>query len=330
MAKRKRRHRVRYDRILVTAGVLVVLIILLVSCVNSCGKDKDTPDTPTTPIATTEPTDPTSGSGTEGTKTGEPDGSSAQLDTTGYSKITMAKDQIYQGDLILVNRENVYRFPSDTENIVSVYLNKLSTYGVKDAELSLDQNVIKQFNALMQAHYEATYDTDIIIIRGYRTKEEQASLSAANADVPAAGYTELHTGLSFCLGLSPQGYYNTEGNHAWVQDNMPAYGFILRYPEGKDAVTGEKASTYQFRYVGVPHAIYITENQLTLEEYLESLKDYTFGKKTLKLQIGDSQYEVYYTPAEATGDTTVYVPANGNYTISGNNSDGFIVTCKLN
>ncbi len=329
MAQRKRRHRVRYDRILVTAGVLVVLIILLVSCVRSCGKEDDTPQTPTTPIATTAPNGSQSGENGDTTST-DTNSNTDQPDTTGYSKISVSKDKIYQGDLILVNRENVYRFPSDTSNLVSVYLNKLSTYGVKDAELSLDKHVIEQFNALLQAHYNATYDTDIIVIRGYRSKEEQASLSAANADTPAAGYTELHTGLSFCLGLSPQGYYNTEGDHAWVQNNMPAYGFILRYPEGKDAVTGEKASTYQFRYVGVPHAVYITENNLTLEEYLESLKGYTFGKKTLKLQIGDSQYEVYYTPADATGDTTVYVPANGSYTISGNNSDGFIVTCKLN
>lgn len=328
--RKKRRYRVRYDRILVVAGMLIVLIILLVSCMKSCGTEEETPQTPTTPISTTAPTPGQENSGGTATTGTNKDGSTENLDLTGYSKINVAKDKIYQGDLILVNRDTVYRFPSDTSNLDSVYLNKLSTYGVKDAFLSLDKNVIKQFNALMQAHYDATYDTDIIVIRGYRSKEDQASLSGANADMPAAGYTELHTGLSFCLGLSPQGYYTNEGDHAWLQEHMPAYGFILRYPEGKEDVTGEAPSTYQFRYVGAPHAVYITENNLTLEEYLASLKEFTFGNKTLKLQIGDSQYEVYYTPAASTGETTLYVPANGNYTLSGNNTDGFIVTCKLN
>jgi len=142
MAQRKRRHRVRYDRILVTAGVLVVLIILLVSCVRSCGKEDDTPQTPTTPIATTAPNGSQSGENGDTTST-DTNSNTDQPDTTGYSKISVSKDKIYQGDLILVNRENVYRFPSDTSNLVSVYLNKLSTYGVKDAELSLDKHVIE-------------------------------------------------------------------------------------------------------------------------------------------------------------------------------------------
>ena len=54
----------------------------------------------------------------------------------------------------------------------------------------------------------------------------------------------------------------------WMAEHCAEYGFILRYPKGKQDVTGIIFEPWHFRYVGVEIATYIMENNLTLEEYL--------------------------------------------------------------
>ena len=53
-----------------------------------------------------------------------------------------------------------------------------------------------------------------------------------------------------------------------MAEHCAEYGFILRYPKGKQDVTGIIFEPWHFRYVGVEIATYIMENSLTLEEYL--------------------------------------------------------------
>ena len=56
----------------------------------------------------------------------------------------------------------------------------------------------------------------------------------------------------------------------WMKDNAHLYGFILRYPKGKEKITGFKYEPWHYRYVGVKHAKMIYEGNLTLEEYLKT------------------------------------------------------------
>ncbi|MBR0208447.1 MAG: D-alanyl-D-alanine carboxypeptidase family protein [Oscillospiraceae bacterium] len=55
----------------------------------------------------------------------------------------------------------------------------------------------------------------------------------------------------------------------WLRENCQDYGFILRFPEGKESITGVMYEPWHFRYVGVPAAKYIMENGLCLEEFVE-------------------------------------------------------------
>ena len=59
-------------------------------------------------------------------------------------------------------------------------------------------------------------------------------------------------------------YYMT-----WLKENAWKYGFILRYPEGEEDITGYSYESWHFRYVGRYHAERISALDLTLEEYLE-------------------------------------------------------------
>ena len=60
---------------------------------------------------------------------------------------------------------------------------------------------------------------------------------------------------------------------AQVAAIAPEYGFVLRFPEGKSDSTGVNYEDWHFRYVGVESAKYMTESNLTLEEYVALLKE---------------------------------------------------------
>lgn len=87
------------------------------------------------------------------------------------------------------------------------------------------------------------------------------------------GHSEHETGLALDIvaadyQLLDSGQELTAENK-WLRKNCYKYGFILRYPEDKEDITGIAYEAWHFRYVGKETAKYITENNLTLEEYLE-------------------------------------------------------------
>lgn len=327
----KRRTVVRYDRIIAVAVIFIILIVLLVSCISSCGKDNSGGDGSSGSDNSTVSTDPASST----PDSTDPSGTdpAAPADPAGYKTAAMDAEAVYTGDLILVNKDHAYHFPDNEDHLVSIYQNKLSTYQAKDWDTLLDKRVIEQFNSLMEGYYNNSHNVDIMVISGYRSKAAQESMNKSKSSETAAGYTEYHTGLNFDLGIFPKGqnsyYYKAEGTYKWISDNMPAYGFILRYPEDKESVTGTKGRSYKFRYVGAPHAAYMTENNLCLEEYLDALKSYTL-QQPLDYKAGEKNYRIYYVPAARSGSTDVSVPTDKEYTISGNNMDGFIVTVEMN
>ena len=57
-----------------------------------------------------------------------------------------------------------------------------------------------------------------------------------------------------------------------LKENAHKYGFILRYPKGKELITGFKYEPWHYRYVGIDVATIIYQNELTLEEYYKTLK----------------------------------------------------------
>ena len=61
-------------------------------------------------------------------------------------------------------------------------------------------------------------------------------------------------------------------SYTHLAQNCSRYGFILRYPKGKEKVTGIEYESWHFRYVGRDAAQFITKNDLTLEEFLKIAK----------------------------------------------------------
>ena len=80
--------------------------------------------------------------------------------------------------------------------------------------------------------------------------------------VAVPGYSEHHTGLAIDLYLESQAVWSK------IHAKLAAYGFILRYPEGKENLTGYGYEPWHIRYVGLQAAKDICEQGVTLEEYL--------------------------------------------------------------
>jgi D-alanyl-D-alanine carboxypeptidase len=107
----------------------------------------------------------------------------------------------------------------------------------------------------------------IVVNSGYRSREEQAVLYEQADDksyVQPPGASEHETGLAVDL-QTPD-----EVSQQWLMDNAWRYGFIVRYPAGKEAITGISSEPWHFRHVGPTVAQQCYENDLCLEEWLNS------------------------------------------------------------
>ncbi len=113
-------------------------------------------------------------------------------------------------------------------------------------------------------------DVEALMRAGYTYRD--AYEEVARETMPP-GCSEHSTGLAFdivSLGyqMLDSGQEKTAENK-WLQEHCMEYGFILRYPKGKEEITAINYESWHYRYVGVEVAQYIMENGLTLEEYLE-------------------------------------------------------------
>ena len=111
----------------------------------------------------------------------------------------------------------------------------------------------------------------------------------------------------------------------------PHYGFIERYQSDKEAITGIAHEPWHFRYVGYPHSEIMRKNNFSLEEYIEFIKEFTYGNSALSSNYNGQLIDVFYVPFDGLSPITISIPEQVVYQVSGNNTDGFIITlwrCK--
>lgn len=90
----------------------------------------------------------------------------------------------------------------------------------------------------------------------------------ADKYVAKAGFSEHQTGLAIDLTNEDRYFVKGTNEAEWLENNCYKYGFIIRYPEGKESITGVAYEPWHIRYVGEEVSRYIYENNITLEEYL--------------------------------------------------------------
>lgn len=119
-------------------------------------------------------------------------------------------------------------------------------------------------NLYISSGYRSYYDQKYIY-NNYVKRDGQTKADTYSA---RAGHSEHQTGLAFDLNSISDSFTNTpEG--LWVHDNCYKYGLILRYPKGKENITGYKHESWHLRYVGVDLAtkLYNNGDWITLEEH---------------------------------------------------------------
>ena len=95
-----------------------------------------------------------------------------------------------------------------------------------------------------------------------------ASLKAGlKLGVATPRYYEHQTGLSLDVKSTVSSPFKKTKEYTWMIKNAYKYGFILRYPENKEDITGYNAEAWHFRYVGEEIAKYIYDENITYDEY---------------------------------------------------------------
>lgn len=244
------------------------------------------------------------------------------------SVITLSQNQIYKGSLILVNPDYSYR--ADPEEPLIPVLDSVP-------EILLQRCAAVLLNKLMQ---EIHGWNSIVPVSGWRSQQEQQKIwndtlrdsgpEFTKKYVALPGHSEHQTGLAIDLGLKQEQIdficpdFPDSGICKLFREKAAKYGFILRYPAGREKITGIGCEPWHFRYVGIPHARIMEENSLTLEEYTEFIRQYPFSRRPYLIQNGMQETAVSYV--KASNPVTIEISDRHPYTVSGNNLDGFILT----
>lgn len=337
MALRTASYRRRYRSRRSSGGPAPVLaVILCVLCLLVAGVFLYQKITDKTPGKDTQ----TSGTSADQTQTdvsGEAENTTPPEETSGgipagYVQISDA--DIHTGDLILVSKAAPFVFPENHQLVTVMEKKSAGSYYVRDYSILLTPVTMDALDRLLVAFYEHHGTRIINVVAGHRTEEFQQHLFDQSAErnglehaqryVAQPGESEHHTGMALDLSLyfsdGTSADFIGTGEYQYIDDHAADYGFILRYPAEKEHITGIGYESWHYRYVGYPHAKIIAEKDFCLEEYLEDLRQYSVDAP-LSVSYDGQAYDIYYCAEDA-----LFVPAEGTYTVSGNNMDGFIVT----
>ena len=143
-----------------------------------------------------------------------------------------------------------------------------------DARLAFDEMAAEALLDDFKLHAFSTYRSFDYQVELYERYVKRDGEEAADRYSARPGYSEHQTGLAFDIGevnrekdWASSRFGNTEAGK-WLASNAHRFGFIIRYPEGKEKVTGYMHESWHFRYVGPEIAEEIYESNSTLEEYL--------------------------------------------------------------
>ena len=202
--------------------------------------------------------------------------------TCGYC---IAEAKGYELDyLVLVNKEN--KLPDDWEETVQL---ETASREFDGKEFQVEKEALAHFNELRESLLAEGIDIELdSCTRSVKYQQDlwdrwtiEYGEDYVKKYVAVPGFSEHHTGLAIDVCLIKDGVVIDDNDDmiaereifAKVHAKLADYGFILRYLEGKEDITGYAYEPWHFRYVGsVEIAKTIYENGMTLEEYLTTAK----------------------------------------------------------
>lgn len=183
---------------------------------------------------------------------------------------------------VLVNKE--FSLPRDYVPADLTEPNILFPFEYADEKKLLRKEAASAIEALFEA--AANEGLRLYGISGYRSYDRQKSIYDTNVATRGEeetnrysampGHSEHQTGLAMDVSTPSIDFHLDSGFAAtpegkWLADNAHRYGFIVRYPKDKADITGYSYEPWHIRYVGIPLATKLYNENLTLEEYTDSM-----------------------------------------------------------
>ncbi len=238
----------------ITAGLTIGTVAIAVAIAATVAgsrpaQSSDTADTAPSPTTTSSSAPATPGGALSGARAG-----AAPLRIDELAGVTFDSDGVLRIDgHVVVNKS--FALPP--------------TFGPGD----LDPAVTAAFEA-MRAEASAS-GLSLWILSGYRSHAHQTDnytqrvaavgQEVADRGMARPGHSEHQTGLAIDVNSLSTSFGATPTGQ-WVAANAHRFGFVIRYPDGKEGVTGFKYEPWHLRYLGVPLATELTASGLTLEE----------------------------------------------------------------
>lgn len=207
----------------------------------------------------------------------------------------------YFNEIKQVSGKNIIQNPANELALVNKLFGLPEEYIPEDlvrADVAFsfgDQKVQKSLlrkeaaDALEQMFAAANKDgMELFAVSGYRSFSRQNQVFIAEVKrsgeekavqaVAFPGNSEHQTGLAMDISSRSAGFglteqFGTTAEGMWLAENAHRFGYILRYPKGKEEVTGYKYEPWHFRYVGKEAATDIYENNWTLEEFFNIVEE---------------------------------------------------------
>lgn len=315
---------------------LAVLLLILVAVSKSCSVDltekKQDPAPPPAPVVNEEKD-----------KTPKEDTLEKGRVTTEYRYEQVRNDSALHTGLLPVYHDDMDYGGERPEDLTSIYSalfdNDTQICAARSTQIYLTQETLEKFTSLIKDLKGQTGADDLMIYDGYVPYTGDTVGNEYWGDgydkTSTCGEHFLGTSIDLLTVASDGSYpeYTGEGKHKWMADNMANYGFIQRYPEGKEELTGQPATKNHIRYVAYPASKIITNKGWCLEEFIEEVKKYDYKDQLVFTDTHGGQYCIYYVPADKGKTTNIPVPIDGDkelkYRISGDGKEGYIVSCMV-
>ncbi|WP_249529467.1 M15 family metallopeptidase [Paenibacillus brevis] len=284
----------RYGRGLVL-GVLMLVLVMVTACA------KDTQGVLPSPSAQEEPGDQNTattdntGENADGSSdepvTPVEDDSTGGENGTGQEPANEEKqpdpaDQVDFSDAqsvtVLVNKE--YALPEDYEPSDLVYPDVRFTFSEKIEKRMMRSEAAAALEKLFDgAEEDGIYLAGVSAYRSHSTQTslfnryvKKDGLEKAKTYSAVPGHSEHETGLAIDVSGSDgkcaaEDCFGDTKEAEWLAKHATEYGFIIRYPEGKEGITGYKYEPWHLRYVGTEISSDIAERGITLEEYYNAV-----------------------------------------------------------
>lgn len=282
--------RVMRNRVIALAALLLIIII----SVKACGGKSDNSNAPSASSSQSDSVKQAEAKSTT-TKKKASDSSKATPEKAEH-KIEQSNGMTFVDGILIVNK--TYSLPSDYAPGVST----VAQNAFDDMAAAAAEDGITLF---VNSSYRSYQDQESL----YNSYAWERGTEAADEVSSRPGHSEHQTGLTFDVNTTENSFAGTpEAN--WLAEHCAEYGFIIRYPEGKEDKTGYMYEPWHIRYLGKEKAEAVTKSGLCLEEYLGVTSDYKYAEdqNSSSLNGSDTQTDQQggYTADNYYQDNTYY------------------------